>query len=149
MHISNFSLSIKDLYANIKNLYIQKWGRCCGPCVLPYNVVGVVSGFNVAARQDLAGVLVNVDGVLCNGKLLGVVGCNPEVSCLCILAIPVVTSVVCAMFEYACVSVDILKACTLPIVGRSNPIAAPFGVSIDKHSMYLLKSVVVFCNPSI
>lgn len=103
----------------------------------------------MATRQNFAGVLVDVDGVPCNGKLLGVVGCNAEVSCLCIIAIPVVTIVICAVFEYACVSVDILKARALPIVGRDNPIAAPFGVGIDNHSMYLLKSVGVFCNPSI
>lgn len=124
-------------------------GPLLRPLWLPHNIIDVVCGFNVTARQNFAGVLVDVDCIPCNSKLLGVVGCNPEVSCLCIFAILFVTIVICAMFEYACVSVDIFKACTLPIVGRSNPATALFGVGVDNHSMYPLKSVVVFCNPFI
>ena len=127
----------------------KKWGRCCGPCVLPHNVVGVGGCFDVAARQNLAGVLVDVDSVPCNGKLLHSVGCNPEVSCLCILAIPVVTSVVCATFECACVFVDLFKACALPVVSRSNPIAAPFGVSVDNHNYVPPKKCCCVRNPFI
>ena len=125
------------------------------PLWLPHNIIDVVCGFNVTARQNFTGVLVDVDGIPCNGKLLGVVGCNPETSCLCILAIPIVTIVICTMFECACVSVDIFKACTLPIVGRNNPVAALFGVGIDNHSMYPLKVLLCFairlsdCNYSV
>ena len=124
-------------------------GPLLRPLWLPHNIIDVVCGFNVTARQNFAGVLVDVDGIPCNGKLLGVVGCNPEIPCLCILAIPIITIIVGAMFEYACVSVDVLKACTLPSASGNNPVAALFGVSVDNHSMYPLKSVVVFCNPFI
>ena len=124
-------------------------GPLLRPLWLSHNIIGVVCGFNVTARQNFAGVLVDVDGIPCDGKLLGVVGCNPKVSCLFILEIPIATIIVGAMFEYTCVSVDIFKTCTLPVVGRSNPATALFGVGVDNHSMYPLKSVVVFCNPFI
>ena len=35
MQILNFSFSIKDLYANIKNICKQKWGRYCDPVCYP------------------------------------------------------------------------------------------------------------------
>lgn len=130
-------------------------GPLLRPLWLSHNIIDIVCGFNVTTRQNFAGVLVDVDCIPCNGKLLGVVGCNPKVSCLCILAILFVTIVVCAVFECACVSVNIFKACTLPIVSRNNPVAALFGVSIDNHSMYPLKVLLCFairlsdCNYSV
>lgn len=139
MHISNFSFSIKDLYANIKNLYTQKWGRCCGPCVLPYNVVGMCSCFDVAARQDFAGVLVNVDCIPCNGKVLHSVGCNTEIFSIFVFAVLFQTPVVRLMFSIACASINVVKRPANTAVCAGNLILSAFGFSIDKHSMYLHK----------
>lgn len=147
MHISNFSFSIKDLYANIKNLYIQKWGRCCGPCLLPHNVVCIVGCFDVAARQDFAGVLVNVDCIPCNGKVLHSVGCNAEISSVFVFAVLFQTPVIRLMFSVACASINVVKRPANTSVCAENPIAAPFGVSVDNHSVYLLKALL--CSQSV
>ena len=127
----------------------KKWGRYCGPCVLPHNVVSVGGCFDVATRQNLAGVLVDVDCIPCNGKLLHIVGCNPEVFSVFVFAILFQTPVIRLMFSAACASINVIKRPANTTVCAKNQILSALCAFLDNHGMYPLKSVGVFCNPSI
>lgn len=124
----------------ISKFYIHKnWGRYCGPCLLPHNVVGVGGCFDVATRQDLAGVLVNVDCIPRHCELLRIVGCNAEIFGVFVFAILFQAPVIRLTLGVACASINVIKVKSLVAVCAENPILSALCAFLDNHGMYPLK----------
>ena len=114
----------------------KNWGRNSGPCVLPYNVVGVLGCFNVSARKNFPCIVVNHQRIPCDRKILVCMRHNTEVFGVFVFAILFPAPVVRPMFCMACVDINIIKRITLTMICTGNPVLSTFGFGIDNHSMY-------------
>lgn len=113
-------------------------GSLMRPRALSHNVVCVGGCFDVTARQNFAGAVVNMDCIPCNREKLMCVGCDTEVFGVFVFAILFQTPAIRLMFSMACASINVIKRPANTTVCAGNPILSAFCFGIDNHGMYPL-----------